>query len=90
MFTSELGGEVDPYFQLSVCNPLAGWRRQWFFLKNDIDAPLPAVMGRRLVAQPNWGYRVAKKDIHKLWPVLDVLKSLSWMELPSMSWLKWG
>jgi hypothetical protein len=24
----------------------------------------------------NWGYEVAKKDIHKLWHVLDILKSL--------------
>jgi hypothetical protein len=47
-----------------------------FFLKNDIDAPLPAVTGRRPAAQPNWGYRVTKKDIHKRWLVLDVLKSL--------------
>jgi hypothetical protein len=33
-------------------------------------------MGRRPAAQPNWEYRVAKKDIHKLRPMLDVLKSL--------------
>jgi hypothetical protein len=71
-------GEVDPYFQLSVSNPLAGWRRQWFFLKNDIDAPLLAVTGRHPTTQPNWGYGVAKKDIHKLRPMLDVLKSLLW------------
>jgi hypothetical protein len=64
------------YFQLLVFDPQARWRRQLFFLKNDIDAPLPMVTGRRPATQPNWGYRVAKKDIHKRWPVLDILKSL--------------
>jgi hypothetical protein len=45
-------------------------------LKNDIDASLSAVADRRPAAQPNQGYGVTKKGIHKLWPVLDVLKSL--------------
>jgi hypothetical protein len=44
------GGEVDPYFQLSMSNPPVGCQRQWFFLKNDIDAPLPRVTGRHLAA----------------------------------------
>jgi hypothetical protein len=46
-------GEVDPYFQLSISNPPVGWRKQWFFLNNDIDAPLSVVMGRRPAAEPN-------------------------------------
>jgi hypothetical protein len=33
-------------------------------------------MGRCPVAQPNWGYRVTRKDIHKLQPVFHVLKTL--------------
>jgi hypothetical protein len=70
------GGEVDPYFQLLMSDPPTRWRRQWFFLKNDIDTSLLAVTGRRSAAQANGGYKVAKKDIHKLWPMLDVLKSL--------------
>jgi hypothetical protein len=73
-----IAGEVDPYFHLSVSNPLVGWQRKCFFLKNDIDTPLLVVMGRRSAAQPNWGYEVAKKDIHNLWPVLDILKSMLW------------
>jgi hypothetical protein len=70
------GGEVDLYFQLTVPNPPARRWRQWFFLKNDIDAPLPLVMGRHPAAPNKWGYGVAKKDINKLWPVLDILKCL--------------
>jgi hypothetical protein len=70
------GGEVDQYFHLSVSNPPARWRRQWFFLKNDIDVPLPTITGRRPTAQPYWGYGVGKKGIHKLRHVLDILKSL--------------
>jgi hypothetical protein len=43
------GGVVDMCFHLLLFVPMAGWRRQWFFLKNDIDEPLSAVTGRCLL-----------------------------------------
>jgi hypothetical protein len=63
---------IDPYFCLSVSNPLVGWQKEWFFLRNNAVAPLPAVMGRRPVVQPSWGCGVAKKDTHNLQPVCDI------------------
>jgi hypothetical protein len=49
------GRGVDPYFLLSTSSPPDGWRKVWFFLRNDTDMPLPMFMGSRLVPQPNWG-----------------------------------
>jgi hypothetical protein len=42
------GQGVDPHFSLSVSNLLVGWRKEWFFLRNDVSAPLPVVMGKCL------------------------------------------
>jgi hypothetical protein len=38
--------------------------------------PLSEVTGRCPTAQLCWGYKVAKKDLRKLQPMLDILKSL--------------
>jgi hypothetical protein len=67
------GPGIDPYFRLSVSNPSAGWRKEWFFLRNDARAPLPMVTGKHLTVQPSWGYGVTRKDTHKLQPVRDIL-----------------
>jgi hypothetical protein len=49
----------DPYIHLPVTGPPDGWRIVWFFLRNDVGAPLPVCTGSRLVSQPCWGYGVA-------------------------------
>jgi hypothetical protein len=67
---------IDPYFRLPVSNPPVGWRKVWFFLRNDTGVPLPVVMGRCPAVQPSWRYGVAKNDTHKLQPMRDVLQSL--------------
>jgi hypothetical protein len=41
------GQGVNPYFHLSVSNTSGGWQKEWFFLKNNTDASLPVVMGKR-------------------------------------------
>jgi hypothetical protein len=53
------GPGVDPYLCLSMSNPLVRWQKEWFFLRNYADAPLPVFTGKHPVPQPNWGYRVA-------------------------------
>jgi hypothetical protein len=60
------GQGADPYFCLSVSNPLVGWWRGWFFLQSNATMPLLEVTGRRFAAQPCWGYGVAKKNLWKL------------------------
>jgi hypothetical protein len=33
-----------------------GWHKQWFYLKNDTDAPLPIFTGRLIEEPPqSWG-----------------------------------
>jgi hypothetical protein len=58
--------EVDPYFSISMLNPPVGWRRAWFLLRNNTDAPIPVFMRGRPVPHPNWDYGVAQADIHRL------------------------
>jgi hypothetical protein len=60
------GPRVDPYFPLSMSNPLVGWRKLWFFLRNDADTPLPVFTGSCPIPQPKWRYGVAQKDIRRL------------------------
>jgi hypothetical protein len=43
---------INPYFRLLVSNPSVGWRKEWFFLRNDAGAQLPVVMGKRPTVQP--------------------------------------
>jgi hypothetical protein len=50
---------VNPYFHLLMSNPPVGWWKVWFFLRNDVDMPLPVVTGSCPVSQPKWGYGVA-------------------------------
>ena len=55
-----------PSMRLSTSNK--GWHSQWFYLKNDADAPLPEFIGRLIeeVLEPwrKWG--VSNKDKKKI------------------------
>jgi hypothetical protein len=44
------------------------------FLRNDTDAPLPVFMGSCPVPQPNWGYGVAQRDLHRKQPLREVIQ----------------
>jgi hypothetical protein len=81
------GHVVDPYFHLSMLSSMNGWRKVWFFFKNDADAPLPVLMGIRPVPQPNWGYGVARRDLHRLQPLCEVVQQLrrEWADEPGPS-----
>jgi hypothetical protein len=39
------GPGVDPYCHLLMSDPPVGWRKIWFFLSNDADAPFPMFTG---------------------------------------------
>jgi hypothetical protein len=43
---------VDPYFHLPMSGTSNGWRKVWFFLRNNADAPLPMFMGSCPDSQP--------------------------------------
>ena len=55
-----------------------GWHLQWFYVKNDAAAPLPAFTGRYiLVAPKSWGWGVkakGKKHLNGLLAALQTLK----------------
>jgi hypothetical protein len=46
------GSGIDPYFCFPMSDPLIGCRKVWFFLRNDVDAPLPTFTGCRPIPQP--------------------------------------
>jgi hypothetical protein len=62
----QFGQGIFPYFCLSMSNPPAGWQREWFFLRNDVDVSVPTFTGNYTTPQPSWGYGLARRDIHKL------------------------
>jgi hypothetical protein len=68
--------EVDHYFPILMPDPPIGWRRAWFLLRNDANAPLPAFTGSCPISEPNWGYGVAQTDLHRLQPLLEVIRGL--------------
>jgi hypothetical protein len=65
---------VNPYFCFPMSYPPAGWRKVWFFLRNNTDTPLPIFMGFRPVPQAKLGYGVAQQYIHRLQPLCDVIQ----------------
>jgi hypothetical protein len=68
--------EVDPYFSVPIPDPLVRYQRAWFLLKNDVDVPLPAFMGSRLIPHPNWEYVMARADLHRLQTLREVVRGL--------------
>jgi hypothetical protein len=65
---------VDPYFHLPMFESMDGWRKVWFFLRNNADTPLPMFTGSRPVPQLNWGYGVVRRDLRKLQFVHEVVQ----------------
>jgi hypothetical protein len=59
-----------------MSNPPVGWQKEWFFLRNDVDAPLPVFTVNRPTPQPSWGYGVAWRDIRRLQPLREVVQQL--------------
>jgi hypothetical protein len=70
------GPEADLYFSIPLPDPPVGWRKAWLLLKNDADAPLPAFMGGHPVPHPNWQYDVSQTDLHRLQPLLKIVRGL--------------
>jgi hypothetical protein len=70
------GPEVDPYFSILMRDPSVGWWRAWFLLRKDADESLPTLMGGRPVPCPNWENSVARDDLHRLQPLLEIIRGL--------------
>jgi hypothetical protein len=70
------GPEIDPYFSIPLPDPLVGWRKAWFLLRNDADPPLPTFMGWPSRPHPNWEYSEMAHRIHGLQPLLEIVHGL--------------
>ena len=62
--------------RLSTSNK--GWHSQWFYIKNDVAAPLPAFTGSYILEAPGlwrWGIPIKeRKNINDLLAALQTLK----------------
>jgi hypothetical protein len=63
------GHRVDPYLEILMPRSMKGWRKKWFYLKNDSSALLPTFTSGRLVPLPSWEEGVAGMDLGKLQPL---------------------
>jgi hypothetical protein len=70
------GPGIDPYFYFLMSDPLVGWQKVWFFVKNDVDVPLPVLTGSCPIPQLKWGYNVTRGRIRSLQPLGDVVQWL--------------
>jgi hypothetical protein len=68
--------EIDPYFSILLPDPLIGWQKAWFFLRNAADASFPSFMGGCPIPHPNWEYVVAQADLHRMQPRLENVQGL--------------
>jgi hypothetical protein len=73
---SNPGLRLIPTFSIPMPNPMVGWRRACFLLRNDTNVPLSVFMGGHPVPQPNWEYNVARAYLHRLQPLLEVVWGL--------------
>jgi hypothetical protein len=50
------GRRSSEYMATALSKSNKGWHKQWFYLKNDTDAPLPIFTGRLIEEPPqSWG-----------------------------------
>jgi hypothetical protein len=70
----KVGHGVDPYLEIPMLRSMKGWRKKWFYLKNDASALLPAFTDGRPIPLPSWGKGVAGKDLNKLQPLREHLQ----------------
>jgi hypothetical protein len=59
----KLGHGVYPYHVIPMPRSMKGWRKKWFYLRNDASAPLPVFTGSRPAPLPSLGDGVARKDL---------------------------
>jgi hypothetical protein len=55
------GHAVDPYFDIPMPRSMEGWRKMWFYLRNDASAPLLVFTGSHPVPLPSWGDGVLRR-----------------------------
>jgi hypothetical protein len=67
---------IHPYFDIHMPRSMKGWRKKWFYLRNDASAPLLTFTDDHPIPLPTWAYGVARKHLGKLQPMREVLQQL--------------
>jgi hypothetical protein len=52
-----------------------GWRKKWFYLRDDDSMPLPTFIGSHPIPLPSWGDRLARRGLSMLQPMCDPFSS---------------
>jgi hypothetical protein len=72
------GHGVDPYLEIPMPRSMKGWRKRWFFLKNDDSAPLPMFFGGCPIPLTSWGAGATGKDLNRIQTLCENLQQLRW------------
>jgi hypothetical protein len=62
----KLGHGVDPYLEIPMPRSMKGWRKRWFFLKNNDSAPLPMFSGGHPIPLTSLGEGTIGKDLSRI------------------------
>jgi hypothetical protein len=58
------GPGADSYYSIPQHDPLVGWWKAWFLLKDEADALLPVFMSGCNIPHPKWEHGEAQTDHH--------------------------
>ena len=58
-----MGGSYPAYIP---CDSNRGWRGEWFYIRNPMEAPFPVFTGGRSEKQNSWLWGCAHKEKHKV------------------------
>jgi hypothetical protein len=70
------GPDINLNFSILLPEPPIKWRKAWFLLRNDANALLLAFTGGHLTLHPNWEHGVVQADLHRLQPLLEIVRGL--------------
>jgi hypothetical protein len=55
------GHGIDRYLDIPMPTSMNGWRKKWFYLRNDNSMPLPTFTGSHPIPLPSWGGQVGQE-----------------------------
>jgi hypothetical protein len=65
---------VAGYIPIALTKSNKGWHKLWFYLKNDVVAPLPVFSGHLIEeVPPEWGYGPVEKEKRRLHDLIDAV-----------------
>jgi hypothetical protein len=74
----KLGHGVDPYLEIPMPRSMNGWRKRWFFLKNNDSTPLPRFSGGHPIPLTSLGEGTIRKDLSRIQTLGEDFQQLRW------------